>query len=159
MPYFLPSLVFFNNRDVVVELLLFLAHEEMLIGDLPHPLWDQWQLRESFPRFCFVFFFFVVMLSCVRLLATRWTITCQAPLSMEFFRQEYRSGLKFPPSWALPNPGVQPASPVSPVFCIAGSFFTHWAMENIYQCKGSSLTGHNCLPTCEAKWEYLFYIF
>ena len=44
---------------------------------------------------------------------------------------------------------------VSCIFCIAGSF---WAMGNIYQCKGSSLTGHNCLPTCEAKWKYLFYL-
>ena len=31
------------------------------------------------------------MLSCVLLFATPWTITCQSPLSMEFFRQEYRN--------------------------------------------------------------------
>ena len=29
-------------------------------------------------------------------LATPWTITCQAPLSMGFSRQEYWSGLPFP---------------------------------------------------------------
>ena len=39
------------------------------------------------------------MLSCfsrVRLFVTPWTIAHQAPLSMEFPRQEYRSGLPFP---------------------------------------------------------------
>jgi len=33
---------------------------------------------------------------------------------MGFFRQEYWSGLSFPPPWDLPNPGIKPASPVSP---------------------------------------------
>ena len=50
----------------------------------------------------------------VRLFATSWTIACQAPLSMGFFRQEYRSGLSFPPPGDLPDPGIKPASPVSP---------------------------------------------
>ena len=54
--------------------LLFLAHEEMLTGDLPYPLWKQRQLRESFPRFCCVFSFFGVMLSCIQLFKTRWTV-------------------------------------------------------------------------------------
>ena len=35
-------------------------------------------------------------LSCVRLLPTPWTVTCQAPLSMGFSRQEYWSGLPLP---------------------------------------------------------------
>ena len=39
--------------------------------------------------------------------ASPWTIA-QAPLSMEFFRQEYRSGLSFPPPGDLPNPGIRP---------------------------------------------------
>ena len=34
--------------------------------------------------------------SCVQLCATLWTVACQAPLSMRFSRQEYRSGLPFP---------------------------------------------------------------
>ena len=50
----------------------------------------------------------------VRLLAIPWTVACQAPLSMTFFRQEYRSGLPFPPPGDLPDPGIKPASPVSP---------------------------------------------
>ena len=43
----------------------------------------------------------------------------QALLSMEFSRQEYWSGLPFPPSRDLPDPGIKPASPA-----LAGGFFT-----------------------------------
>ena len=39
--------------------------------------------------------------------ATPWTVTHQAPLSMEFCRQEYWSGLPFPPPGDLPDPGIQ----------------------------------------------------
>ena len=38
----------------------------------------------------------------------------QAPLSTGFFRQEYWSGLPFPPPGDFLIPGVEPASPVSP---------------------------------------------
>ena len=38
----------------------------------------------------------VCVLSCVRLFATPWTVALQAPLSMEFSRQEHWSGLPFP---------------------------------------------------------------
>ena len=40
-----------------------------------------------------------------------WTITHQASLSMEFSRQEYRSGLPYPSPGDLPNPGIEPRSP------------------------------------------------
>ena len=63
--------------------------------------------------------------SWVWLFMTPWTIACQAPLSMEFFRQEYYSGLLFPPLGDLPNPGIELASFASPVFpALAGRFFT-----------------------------------
>ena len=42
---------------------------------------------------------------------TPWTIVCQAPLSMGFFRQEYWSGLPFPYPGDLPYPGIKPKSP------------------------------------------------
>ena len=35
----------------------------------------------------------------------------QAPLSMEFFRQEYWSGFPFPSPGYLPDPGIDPGSP------------------------------------------------
>ena len=41
---------------------------------------------------------------------TQWTVTCQAPLSMEFSRQEYWSRLPFPSSGDLPDPRVKPKS-------------------------------------------------
>ena len=40
-----------------------------------------------------------------------WTVDHQAPLSMEFSRQEYWSGLPCPPPEDLPNPGIKPKSP------------------------------------------------
>ena len=50
----------------------------------------------------------------VQLFATFWTVVCQAPLSMGFFRQEHCSGWPFPPPGNLPNPEIEPTSPVSP---------------------------------------------
>ena len=52
------------------------------------------------------------LLSRVRLFATPRTVACQAPLYMGFSRQEYWSGLPGPPSGDLPNPGIEPRSPV-----------------------------------------------
>ena len=37
-----------------------------------------------------------------------WTVACQAPLSMEFSRQEYWIGLPFPIPGDLPNPRIKP---------------------------------------------------
>ena len=62
------------------------------------------------------------MLSYVQLFATPWTVACQAPLSMGFYRQEYWSGLLFPSPGDLPDPGIKPEFPVSPA--LAGRFFT-----------------------------------
>ena len=56
------------------------------------------------------------------LFVTLWTVACQAPLSMRFFRQEYWSGLPFPPPGDLPKPGIKLTSPASPA--LAGRFFT-----------------------------------
>ena len=42
---------------------------------------------------------------------TLWTVTSQAPLSMEFPRQEHWRGLTFPSLWDLPNPGMENSSP------------------------------------------------
>ena len=75
--------------------------------------------------FCFFAYFFldlhlysipiyrytVCSFSCVQLFAAPWTIACQAPLSVGLSRQEYWSGLPFPPPGDLPDPGIKPASP------------------------------------------------
>ena len=51
-----------------------------------------------------------------------WTVAHQAPLSIEFSRQEYWNGLPFHTSGDLADPGIEPGSPVSPA--LAGGFFT-----------------------------------
>ena len=42
--------------------------------------------------------------------ATPWTAAHQAPLSMGFSRQEYRSGWPLPSPGILPDPGIEPRS-------------------------------------------------
>ena len=51
-----------------------------------------------------------------------WTVTCQAPLSMEFSRQEYWSGLQLPTPGDLPEAEIKLPSLVSPV--LTRGFFT-----------------------------------
>ena len=53
--------------------------------------------------------------------STLWTVALQVPLSMGFSRQEYWSGLLCPPPGDLPDPGIEPASLLSPA--LAGGFF------------------------------------
>ena len=54
--------------------------------------------------------------------ATLWTVAFQPPLSMGLSRQAYWSGLPYSPPGDLPDPRIEPASPLSPV--LAGGFFT-----------------------------------
>ena len=60
-------------------------------------------------------------------LAAPWTVACQAPLSMGFFRREYWSGLLFPSPWesSWPRNWTQ-------VSWIAGRFFTDWAVREAF---------------------------
>ena len=44
-------------------------------------------------------------------IVTPLTVAHQAPLPIEFPRQEYWSGLLFPSPQDLPNPGIEPGSP------------------------------------------------
>ena len=50
-------------------------------------------------------------LSRVQLFVIPWPAARQAPLSMEFSSQEYWSGLSFPSSGCLPDPGIKLGSP------------------------------------------------
>ena len=61
------------------------------------------------------------VLSCVRLFVTPRTEVHQAPLSMEFSRQECWSRLPFPSPGDLSDPGIESTSLTSPV--VAGGFF------------------------------------
>ena len=65
------------------------------------------------------------VLSHIQLFERPWTVAHQAPLSMEFSRQEYWSGLPFPSPGDLPDLGIEPpstASSESPA--LEGRFFT-----------------------------------
>ena len=84
----------------------------------------------------------VQSLSRVQLFATSWTVAHQAPLSMGFPRQEYRSGLPFPSQGDLPDLGIKPESPA-----LAGGFFTTELIgkphEYIVQIQGNRVTCFN----------------
>ena len=58
----------------------------------------------------------------VQLFVTQWTVAYQAPVTMGFSRPEYWSGVPFPTPGALPNPGIEPVSLMSPA--LVGGFFT-----------------------------------
>ena len=65
----------------------------------------------------------VQYLSHAQLFVTPWTVAHQeSPLSMEYSRQEYWTGLPFPSPRDLPNPRIESASPVAPE--LVGGFFT-----------------------------------
>ena len=55
----------------------------------------------------------LICFSCRWHFVTLCTVACQAPLSTGFSRQEYWSGLPFPLQGDLPDPGMEPTSPVS----------------------------------------------
>ena len=60
--------------------------------------------------------------SCVQLFLALWTVANRSPLPMGFSQQEYWSGLPGEDPGNLPDPGVEPASLMSPA--LAGRFFT-----------------------------------
>ena len=60
--------------------------------------------------------------SCILLFVTQWAVVHQAPLSMEFPRQEYWSGFPFSPPGDLPDSGIKPTSLMS--LALTGRFFT-----------------------------------
>ena len=77
------------------------------------------------------------VLSCfdrVQLFVTTWTRACWAPLSMGFSRLEHWSGLPCPLLGDLPDPGIKPASLMSP---LTGGFFT---IGNMIICFNGSAT-------------------
>ena len=93
-------------------------------GQVALPLRTSVSLSEEGTKYL-VFGVRACMLRCftrARLCATLWTVACQAPLPMGFSRQEYWSGLPCPPPGDLPNPGIEPASLMSPA--LAGRFLS-----------------------------------
>ena len=75
-----------------------------------------------FQKLLYFFLVAAYSVSHVQLLVTPWTVTHQASLCMEFSRQEYWSGLPFPPPGTLPEPEIELMSIASPA--LAGGLFT-----------------------------------
>ena len=73
------------------------------------------------------------MLSYIQLLATPWTVACQAPLSMEFSQARvlWWIVVSFSRGYSQPNPGLEPMSPA-----LAGGFFTTEPSEKTVQWVG-----------------------
>ena len=89
-------------------------------GTLHHPHAPTSPIRLSWLRmFSFVLSPCAKLRSHVQLSVTLWTIACQAPLSMEFSKQEYWSDLPFPPPGDLLHPGIETVTPA-----LAGGSFT-----------------------------------
>ena len=95
------------------------------------------------------------MLSGGQLFVTPWTVAYQAPLSWDFSRQEYWSGLPFPSPGDLPDPGIEPASLMSPA--LAGGFFTTespgkpilYSKNKISPCISIGLVAKLCPTLCD----------
>ena len=93
-------------------------------------------------------------LSCVTLFATPRTVLCQAPLSMEFSRQEHGGGLPFLPPGDLPNLGIVPLSLVSPALEADSLPLSHLGSSVHYKILSSSpdfylLDASSTLPSCD----------
>ena len=94
----------------------------------------------------------------VRLSATLWATAHKTPLSMEFSRHEYWSGLPCPPPGDLPHPGTEPLTLRSPA--LAGGFFTTRGWEvcwraypgHIYLCAQSRAGSTEGLQWMLVKW-------
>ena len=73
-----------------------------------------------------------------------WTVAHQAPLSLEFSRQEYWSGLPFPSPGDLLNPGIKPKCPAFPTLQEGSLLLSHLGSPRtgIFVCSGHQ---HRCL--------------
>ena len=98
------------------------AHSSILTSEIPRGAWranSSWSHKESdttdyahtHTSKAFTKSTRKCTLSHIRLFVTLWTVARQALLSMGFSRQEYWSGLPFPPPGDLPDPGIEPWSP------------------------------------------------
>ena len=79
-------------------------------------------------------------LSRVWLSVTPGTAARQAPLSMGFSRQEYRSGLPFPSLGDLPKPGIEPSSPALSSLSFASCWsLPYWGLWELCVCVTASI--------------------
>ena len=92
--------------------------------------------------------FYRLMWRKVKVLVTQscpapWTVACQTSLSMDFSRQEYWSGLRFPSPGDLPDPGIEPVSPA-----LIGRFSYHCTIQEAPFLKRSLYSIYRIIRFC-----------
>ena len=78
---------------------------------------------------------------------TLWTVACLVPQSVEFSRQEYWSGLPFPPPGDLPDLVIEPVSPA-----LADRFFTAEPPEKTYSYSTCILINFYLFPMTQPSY-------
>jgi len=86
---------------------LTLRYPQARSQSITHPPRVQWQQPLTWTVHCYCC---CLVAKLCPTLAMPWTVALQAPLSMEFPRQEYWNGLLFPSPGDLPDPGIKPTS-------------------------------------------------
>ena len=112
-----------------------------------HGLQFQWGPRHHSAIFCSC----LSVCQVTTVVSDSLTVDNQAPLSMEFSRQDFWNGLPFPPLGDLPNPRIKPVSLKSPG--LAGGFFTADLSEKplvICCCYSKSLQSCLTLVNCNS---------
>ena len=84
-----------------------------------------------------------------RTLCNPWTVAQQAPLSIDFSRQEYWSGLPCPPPGDLPDSGIKPASPAVPA--LAGRIFTAESLGKVSTLSAAAKSLQSCPTLCDPR--------
>ena len=111
------------------------------------------------------------VLSCFsrgRLFVTLWIVARPAPLSMEFSREQYWSGLPWPSPGNFPNPGIKPTLCLLCLLALVGDFFT--TSTTWEDCHNATLSKCQCMlynisfnfwhfhydrSWCRSAWDYL----
>ena len=137
-----------NSREELSELTLYFPDSSCMFSYQPWVGQYDWRTLSSH----------ACMWSCfshVWLFLTPWTVSCQAPLSLGFSRQEYWSGLPCPPPGDLPDPEIEP---------FVSSLYLHWQVGSLPLVPPgkpkfpSSRHITVCLPQCKNENISVFYV-
>ena len=89
----------------------------------------------------------------VQLFETLWTVAYQAPLSIEFSRQENWSGLPCLPSGDLSHPGIKPTFPATPALQVDSLPLSHWKSHREILCVCVCVCVYVCGVWLDSPWN------